>query len=324
MMIESAIEIAAIGEALLRFAPPPGERLETSPAYAVYVGGAELNVMTALAGLGIAAAFFTRLPDHPAGRRIVSAARAAGCRTQVAWTGEGRVGTYYYQPGQGGLPAQVTYDRAGSAFCALAPEDIDWEALLSARWLHLTGITPALSPGALAVVRMAVERARAAGTRISFDVNYRSTLWGAAAARETLLPLIAGVDVLFCGRGDARAVFGIDGQPERIVRALADLTGARCIVTSLGDAGVIGLDTSGVHMADAPAVPIVDRVGAGDALAAGVLYGLLRADLAAALQYGTALAAIKLAQYGDAVCVTARELDRAVETGQASAGRVIR
>lgn len=318
------IEIAAIGEALLRFAPPPGERLETSPTYSVYAGGAELNVMTALARLGVAAAFVTRLPDNPAGRRVASAARAAGCQTHIAWAAEGRVGTYYYQPGQGGLPAQVIYDRAGSAFCAITPDDLDWEALLSARWLHLTGITPALSPGALAAVRMAVERARAAGIRISFDVNYRSMLWHAEVARATLLPLIAGVDVLFCGRGDARMVFGIDGQPEQIVRALVDLVGARCTVTSLSDAGVIALDASGVYTAAAPAVAIVDRVGAGDALAAGVLYGLLRADLAAALQYGTRLAAIKLAQHGDAVYVTARELELATETDQPSAGRVIR
>ncbi|MCS7070079.1 MAG: sugar kinase, partial [Anaerolinea sp.] len=317
-----------LGEALLRFTPPPGERLETSPFYAVYAGGAELNVMTALAGLGVAAAFFTRLPDHPAGRRIVSAARAAGCLTHVTWAAEGRVGTYYYQPGQGGLPAQVTYDRAGSAFCAIAPDDIGWETLLSARWLHLTGITPPLSPGARAVVQTAIERARAAGQRISFDVNYRSALWSAAAAREVLLPLIAGVDVLFCSRGDARTVFGIDGQPEQVIRTLADLTRARCIVTSLGDAGVIALDAAfdagAVHSAAAPAVPIVDRVGAGDALAAGVLYGLLRADLPTALRYGTALAAIKLAQHGDAVHITAQELELAIRTGEASAGQVIR
>lgn len=318
------IEIAAIGEGLLRFSPPPGERLESSSTYAVHVGGAELNVMNALASLGVGAAFFTRLPDNPAGRRIARAARAAGCQPVITWSADGRVGAYYYQPGQGALPAQVTYDRAGSAFCAITPDDLDWEALLGARWLHLTGITPALSAGALTVTRTAIERARAAGMRISFDVNYRSALWSADAAREALLPLIAGVDVLFCGRGDALTVFGIDGEPDATVRALAERTGARCVVTSLSDAGVIALDASGIHTATAPAVAIVDRVGAGDALAAGVLYGLLRGDLAVALQYGTTLAAIKLAQYGDAAHVTAAELDAAVRFGGDARGRVIR
>lgn len=315
--------VIALGEGLIRYSVPPGQRLETAPTYDVYVGGSELNTLIALAGLGIGCRWLTTLPDDPLGRRIVRGARAAGVSVD-AQTAPGRTGVYYYQPGTGGLPAQVTYDRAGSAF-SLTPPLVDSAALTDARWLHLTGITAALSLACLDSIMRACAAARAAGMHISFDVNYRATLWMPEAARAALLPVLALCDVVLCAARDAETVFGAPDTP-----ALAALTGAPLIVCSAGDAGITAWHAGRTFYQPAHSVIVVDRVGAGDALAAGVIYGLLttaEADSARvphALACGAALAALKLGQHGDHLTVTRDELDLFLQQGMGGQGSIQR
>lgn len=299
--------VTTIGEGLLRFSVPPGDRLESAEHYRVSVGGAELNVAAALAQLEIGTRWITALPDTPPGRRIAAAARAHGVDAAIAWRDSGRVGAYYYQPGTGGLPAHVTYDRAGSAFSVWTPDALP----IAGRWLHLTGITAALSDTAYTLIDRTAAIARAAGMRISVDVNYRAALWSPERARERLLPIVHGVDLLLCARRDAALVFDLTGIAAEAAAGLAALTGARRVVVSAGDGGVIGWQGGTLINQPAVPVPVIDRVGAGDALAAGVLAGLVTGDdLERGLGLGVRLAALKLGQHGDMLTVRPADLDR--------------
>jgi 2-dehydro-3-deoxygluconokinase len=191
----------------------------------------------------------------------------------------------------------------------MTPASIHWEKLLDTRLLHLTGITPALSDGCKAAVTEAVARAKRAGVPVSFDVNYRQKLWGASGAAEVLAPLMRQADLLFCGHGDAQRLFGCPPDPAAALRALSEQSGAQVIVMSVGSAGALALWEGQVHQVDAVPVTIVDRLGAGDALAAGVLHGWLDGDLARGLRTGVMLAGLALAQHGDMVVTTPEEVD---------------
>jgi 2-dehydro-3-deoxygluconokinase len=309
-------DVTAIGEVMLRLSVPAGERLERAQTLALHPGGAEANLVSALACVGRRCAWVSGLPNNPLGKLVenhlwLSRVDTAG----IVWSEQGRVGSYYLEFATPPRPTQVYYDRADSCAARLRPEQINWDYLLNTRLLHLTGITPALSPSCLAVTQEAVQRAKAAGVAVSFDINYRAKLWSETRAVEILLPLIQEVDLLFCGQGDAARLFQCTGTPQEIVRKLADLSQARCVVTSLADEGVIAWDGHDFYHAPARPVQIVDRLGAGDALAAGVIHGWLDGDLDKGVNYGTALAALCLSMHGDTVITTTDEVEAVIRSG---------
>lgn len=126
---------------------------------------------------------------------------------------QGRVGTYFVEFAAPPLPIRVTYDRADSACTRFTSGEVDWEWMLDTRALHLTGITPALSPSCRELVGEAADRARERGVQVSFDVNHRAQLWSDHAAAEALRPLLRAADLLLCKRDDAERLFGISGAP---------------------------------------------------------------------------------------------------------------
>ena len=303
-------DVTAIGEVMLRFSVPVGERLERAQTLALHPGGAEANLLGALACMERRCAWVSGLPENPLGRLVANHLRVANVDTSgIVWSAQGRVGTYYLEFATPPRATQVYYDRADSCAAQLAPEQINWDHLLDTRLLHLTGITPALSPSCMAVTQEAIQRAKAADVPISFDINYRAKLWSETEAAAALLPLIQGVDLLFCGQGDAARLFGCSGAPQTIVQALAELSGAKCVITSLSDEGVAAWDGSDFYQRPARPVQIVDRLGAGDALAAGVIHGWLEGDIAHGLEVGTVLAAINLTLHGDMVVTTRAEVE---------------
>src|SRR5215211_4431458 len=143
-------EVITFGEAMIRLSPPGFRRLEQASTLDVQVGGAELNTAVALARLGRPSAWVSRLTDNPLGRLIANHAREAGVSTEhVVWTRDDRVGLYFLEFGAAPRASSVLYDRKGAAIAAILPGMVDWRrALAGARWFHVTGITPALSPGA--------------------------------------------------------------------------------------------------------------------------------------------------------------------------------
>lgn len=303
-------DLATFGETMIRLSTPLGQRLETAQALDIGIGGAESNVAVALARLGRRVAWSSVLPRNPFGERISSELRRHGVDDRsIQWVDHGRVGVYYLDTGTPPRPTHVLYDRAGSAVAACDPDSVDTTLPSRARLFHLTGITPALSPNAAEVAARLVESAAAASVPLSFDVNYRSLLWSPELAGETLAPFCAAATVLFCGRGDAGLLWGLEGSDEEVLRGLARRFGAATTVLTLGEEGALVMTQDDTILRQ-EAIPasVVDRVGAGDAFAAGFLHGYLEGDLQEALRLGVHLAALKMTILGDLSLINGREL----------------
>lgn len=312
-------DVSTVGEVMLRLSVPAGKRLETATQFDVNPGGAESNVVSLLARLGWRTSWAGALPASPLGRLVAGSLRGAGVAVDnVVWSATGRMGAYFVEFATPPRPIQVFYDRANSCAANLTPDQVSWPDLLSTRLLHLTGITPALSSNCTQVVLEALDRAHRAGIPVSFDVNYRQALWEVGQAAAELLPMLQGIDLLFCAKRDASELFACVGRPETMLRDLAGLTQAKTVVLTLGDEGVIAWN--GVDYVRVAAVPVVniDRLGAGDALAAGVIHGWLQGDLNKGLRYGATLASLALSQHGDMVVTTASELESLLADSQST------
>ena len=308
-MSERRFDATTFGEMMLRLSVPSGQRLETAANLEVYPAGAEANVVSLLARLERKTAWAGALPNNPLGRLAANHLRMAGVdESGIVWREGGRMGTYYVEFGESPRGIQVTYDRAHSAVTELKPNEINWDYLLDARLLHLTGITPALSDSCREITLEALSRAKRKQVPLSFDINYRQKLWSEDAARETLPPMIQGVEILFCSQVDATRLFDCTGEMQEIASRMVELSHAKNVVITFGERGVLLWDgKEWVHEAARP-TKIIDRLGAGDALAAGVIQGWLDADLAAGLKYGVTLAALALSQFGDMLITTKSEM----------------
>lgn len=311
-------DVLTLGETMVRYTPKGYTRLEEAAELEVRVGGSESNVAAALVRLGLRAAWASRLPRNPLGTMVERRLRGLGVDTSaVRWVQGERMGTYYIEPGVPPRSGTVLYDRAGSAASRMAPSDYDWALLDVTRHVHLTGITAALGPSARATVERAMHEARSRGRTVSFDVNYRARLWSPAAAREALLPLLPLVDVLICPRADAEGVFGIRGEPEEQAAALGNLTGGCCVAVTLGGGGSLLWQRDGgqYHRAAPIELQAVDRVGAGDAFDAGLIWGFLQGDAPRGLAYGAAMAALKHTIPGDEFIATLEEVEAVLHLG---------
>lgn len=310
-MTETRFDVTTFGETMLRLSVTAGERMETTDALRVHVGGAESNVVSALARLGRRCAWLGSLPDNPLGQRAANELRQAGVHLDgVVWNAHARMGLYFVEFAAPPRPIQVTYDRAASAAAQMTRAQMDWAMLLDTRIVHLTGITPPLSQNSLELTREIIKRARRARVPISFDINYRAKLWTTTEAARVLHELIRRATLLFCSRADAQRVFGLRGAAEELAEQLLTLSRAQWLILTLGAEGVMAYDGKNFLYASAPLTHILDRLGAGDALAAGVLHGWLNGDMERGLRYGAAMAALALTQHGDMVVTNARELEQ--------------
>ena len=306
---------------MLRLSVPAGRRLDDTRKLDMELAGAESNVSVALARLGWRVGWVSRMPDHALSNAVLRALRSDGVDiSAVKRVPDERLGTYFIEYATPPRSTQVIYDRANSAASRMTSADVDWDYLLDTRLVHLTGITAALSDSCYALLKEVILRARAAGVVVSFDVNYRSKLWSADIAGAKLRSLIQGADILFCKGADAEALFGCDGQPRELMTKLKALTQAHALFCTFGDQGA-SLMFDGEFVTQ-PALPvqIVDRIGSGDAFAAGVIDGWLSGggsltDSSAfreGLRRGVALAAIALSQFGDRVLSSRAELNAVV------------
>src|SRR5579871_3203141 len=277
-------DVVTFGETMLRLSAPGFSRLEEAVSLDVRVGGSESNTAVALARLGLRVAWWSKLPANPLGRRIENEIRRWGVNTEgVLWdeTPGARAGLYFLDFGLSPRATDVYYDRAHSSASRLTALEIDGARIACGRLLHLSGITPALSPYAAKAVSRALTLAKEAGTRVSFDINYRAKLWSPEAARTGLEPLLSQVDLLFCPQADAALLFGLTGSGPEVARTLREQYELEAAVVTCGGDGAVACDDAG-DWAAAPHTlgQIVDRVGAGDAFNAGVLMGYLQDDLA--------------------------------------------
>jgi 2-dehydro-3-deoxygluconokinase len=223
-----------------------------------------------------------------------------------------QVGLHFVELSVPPRPVAALYDRKHSAAAALTAADIAWPVIEQARIVHISGITPALSDSTRALSIEVVQRCRAAGVLVSIDVNYRQNLWSVEECAETILAMARHADLLIATAEDARDVFGLDGTPQAIVRDLHELTGTNRVVVTTGKDGAHWLDGSTTGSAMAYDAEVVDRIGAGDAFAAGTLLGLLDGDLPGGIDRGLAMAALKLGIHGDQLNVTLKEVAQVI------------
>ena len=309
MSQERSIDVLTLGETMIRLVPRGFTRLEEAQELECRTGGSESNVAVALARLGLRAAWISKLPANPLGVMIERRIRSFGVDTShVLWEEGGRAGVYFIEPAAPPRPARVLYDRAHSSASRISPAAVDWSLLDAVRHVHLTGITVALSDSCRATVARALAEARSRGCSTSFDVNYRARLWSAEAARQALEPLLAGVELLITPLADARLLWGLPADGDAAAAALRERFGAGVVAVTRGAEGALCHDGQVRSAASFP-MREVDRVGAGDAFDAGLLFGFLRGDLDQGLAYGMAMAALKHSIPGDEFVATREEVE---------------
>lgn len=301
----SAWDVITLGETMLRLTPPGFDRFEQSSSVEVHVGGSESNTAVGLARLGHRVCWLSRLTENPLGKLISNTIAAQGVDvSQVVWTQQDRVGTYYLERGQTPRNSEVFYDRADSAMSHMTVQDLPLEILACGRskLFHTTGITLGISPSAATTAEAAARYAQQAGWQVSFDVNYRSRLWTPAAAAEACDRFIEFADLVLLPRRDAAKLFGVaDSNVQQICERLHIRWTGRTIVLTLGAEGAAAIDSAGNYYFQ-PAYPAieVERLGGGDAFAAGFLSAQLHGwTMTESLRWGAAAAAIKYTLPGD-------------------------
>jgi 2-dehydro-3-deoxygluconokinase len=321
--------IVTFGEVMLRLKAPGLERLLQSPCFEATFGGGEANVAVSLAQFGQEVAFVTALPKNPIGEACVAFLRGKGVDTsQIIYLGE-RIGTYYIEAGANQRASKVLYDRGHSAIMDAPPEAYDWERILEGvSWFHITGITPALSANAAAVSREALNTARRKGLTISCDYNFRKNLWKyGKGAPEVMTELVRYADIGIANEEDCQRALGIsleNGQWEReLENGQIDTDRYRLLCERVLEtfpnlkAQAITLRTSysANHNSWAACLhnrqdflvstrydvtDIVDRVGTGDAFAAGLIHAQTCGMQAGeALEFATAASCLKHSIPGD-------------------------
>ncbi|MGH2382787.1 MAG: sugar kinase [Candidatus Limnocylindria bacterium] len=342
--------VVCFGELLARLSPPGSQRLEQAETLELSFGGAEANVAVSLARFGVPVRFVTRVPDNDLGRAATAALRRWGVTTDTIVASGSRMGLYFLEAGQAQRPSRVLYDRAGSAMAQLHPGMIDWSATLKGSgWLHTSGITPAISKTAAEATLEAVRTARSLGLKVSIDLNYRAALWRWGETPERVMgELVGQADVLLANEEDADKVLGIrppsaditSGQLaaadyESVCVAIVDrfpnlstvaitLRGSKSASHNAWSAVAWSTRVGFIEGAAYDIWPIVDRVGAGDAFAAGLIFRLLHdeADLAGALHFAIAASCLKHTIPGDLNIVRGDEVERLM--GGDRSGRVQR
>jgi 2-dehydro-3-deoxygluconokinase len=337
----------SLGEVMLRLDPGEG-RLHTARSFQVWEGGGEYNVARGLRRcFGLRTAIVTALADNPVGRLVEDLMLQGGVDlSQLRWVtydGVGRQsrnGLNFTERGFGPRGGVGCSDRGHTAISQLQPGTVDWDGLFGgaqggARWFHTGGVFTALSPTTPAVAREAMEAARRHGTRVSYDLNYRDSLWrangGRAAARDTNRALAPLADVLFGNEEDFEAALGfeIEGVDQRleelptagfqkmitaVVEAFPDV---RTVATTLRSAssasrnlwGAIAYHEGAFHQVAQREIEILDRVGGGDSFASGLIYGLLSGhELPWALECGVAHGALAMSTPGDTSMATLPEV----------------
>lgn len=318
------MKVLTFGEIMLRLKAPGHERFFQSPMLEATFGGGEANVAVSLANYGMDAELLTVLPKNEIGDACIRELRYFGVGTGKILRGPGRMGIYYLEGGANQLPSKVVYDREYSALALAAPGSIDWDAAFQGvEWLHITGITPAISKSAKDLSLEAVSEAKKRNITVSCDLNYRKNLWKyGVKASEVMSQLAEYVDVAIANEEDVQKSLGItadvdvesgelDREKYRILgdKVLAKYPNMCCIAITLRESHSADWngwsaclnDRDNFYVSKKYEIRnIVDRVGGGDSFAGGLIYGLNNyQDKQSALEFAVAASCLKHSVIGD-------------------------
>ncbi len=340
-------KVITFGEIMLRLSPPGYRRLIQADSFEATYGGGEANVAVSLAGFGLDSAYVTIVPPNSLGEAAVNHLRRFGVDTSLVRRGGERLGIYFAEPGASHRPMQVIYDRRNSAIAQVAPGTFDWpEIFRGASWFHCTGITPALSPGAARETLEACRAAQAAGVTVSCDLNYREKLWTVDEARSVMSEIVPHVDMLMANLPAVEKVLGLHprGQAARVspeARMPADeacqdvaiqlqerfglshvaITRRETLSASENHWSAILYDGRRFYKSQRYEIQMIDRVGAGDAFAAGLIYCFLTGvEPAKAVDFAVAASCLKHTIPGDFNLIRSEEAWQLAEDH--AAGRI--
>lgn len=339
--------VVTFGEVMLRLKSPSFERLMQSPLLEATFGGAEANVAVSLAQYGIPVSFVTALPANPLGDAAIQSVRGFGVDTSLIRRSGNRIGVYFLETGANQRPSRVTYDRDGSSIATAKSGDFNWESIFAdATWFHVSGVTPAISQAAADLTLEAVRAARSLGVRVSCDYNYRKNLWKyGKKAPLVMREIVQHVNVGIANEEDCEKALGIASDVDvnsgelnveryrRIAQAVFDAFPnlEKQVITLReshsadhnGWSAVLYNGSQLLQSRNYEITDIVDRVGAGDSFAGGLIYGLTTyKDDERALEFATAASCLKHSIVGDFNRVSVVEVE-ALMKGEAS-GRVQR
>lgn len=348
---ETAIDVLSLGECMVRLSPPGHQRIELTSSFEAYAGGGEYNVTYALARYGLRTAWVSRLVDNPLGHFIRNHARASGMDiSEVVWVpydGVGRadrIGLNFTEVGIGVRPSVTLYDRGNTAASHMQPGEVDWHRIFherGVRWFHTGGIFTALSDSCAEVVLEALQAARAAGTVVSYDLNFRSKLWSSKQAIAVTKQLLPYIDVLFGNEEDFQKVLGVEveGTDEQLTslpveaykrmveRVVATYPHLHAIGTTLREvlsgsvnnwSAILYYDGAFYASRKYEHLEIEDRVGGGDGFCGGFIYGFLQGmPPHDCVEMGAAHGALLQSTRGDTSMVTLNEIFHVMKGGTA-------
>ncbi len=325
---------------MMRLSPPGHAKFSQATSLDLAYGGGEANVAISLAYLGLNAAHVTKFPNNLIGKAATQFLMHHWVDTSWIQYGDDRIGKYFLEKGAVHRSSEVIYERDDSAFANISKETFNWEEILQdASWFHWTGITPAISQGAADSCLEAIKTANKLGVKVSADVHSRKSLWKYGKTKQEIMPeLLAGCDVLMASSWDIAEVFGFefnedgdsfkstceklwDGCPK--IEKVFDKNRESISASHNRIQGKMWNGEAVVKTPELDVTHIVDRVGTGDAYAAGVIYGLLRySDDMKALKFATAACALKHTIEGDANMVSKENVEVLMEGN--TTGRIIR
>lgn len=313
-------KVVTFGEVMMRLSPPGVATFAQAQSADITYGGGEANVSVALAYMGLQACHVTRFPDNNLGKAATQFLRHHWVDTSYVIYGDHHLGLYFLEKGAIHRSSQIVYQREGSSFSKIQPDMVDWtEILKGADWFHWTGITPAVSQGAAACCAQAIKTANKLGVTVSGDIHSRSSLWNYGKdPRDIMRALIDGTDIVIASQFDmdkyADAVKSEKGsfidQASQFMKEfgrIKKVIDKDRISVSGSHNRIKGKLWNGQQLFESEEydiTPIVDRVGTGDAFAAGLIYGMLHHEDAEAIRFATAACTLKHSIEGDANLVS--------------------
>ncbi|MBL4937149.1 sugar kinase [Clostridium sp. YIM B02515] len=331
------MKFISVGEILVRFSPQNYEKIVQASAFNVNYGGAEVNVAVSLVNLGVDTSVFSVVPDNSLADAALKYLKSNGIDTRhIKRSGE-RLGTYYLEEGVSIRPSEVIYDRKHSSICEVDPDSIDYEQLLQGfDWLHISGITPALSENCRILTERILKSAKALGITVSFDPNFRGKLWSFDTSRDVLSEYMQYVDILvgiepihLKDENGKELKDGLSMNPDintmdTIFRKLNEKYKFKAIARTVRE---VHSSTNNslkayLHIGDKTYeskkinFDIVDRVGGGDAFTAGLIYGLMKNfEPQKTIDFAIASSAIKHTIRGDANLSSKKQIDSFMTRG---------
>jgi 2-dehydro-3-deoxygluconokinase len=323
--------VMGLGEVLLRLSPPNKERILAGEVFEKRAGGSELNVVSGISLLGLRTGIITKLPNNEIGKYIKNKIRFSGVSDDYVIydsSRDARLGIYFLESGAAPRKTTVVYDRSNSSFTTICNREIPDEVYNKTAVFHFSGITMALNENIRELIHHAIPLIKAKGGLVSFDVNYRATLWSEEDAKREIEKVLPFIDLLFISEETSRKMFGRTGTLDEIMKSFAHDYGCRLVATTkrtvispirhTWDSQIYSREEDCFYREEPYAdIEVVDRIGSGDAYLAGVLFGLLKfKSVQKALEFGNAMAAIKNTIPGDMPVSDFNEISKVISDHQ--------